>query len=261
MRVEILRTEPCSASAKLMLAAMEQAALEAGDEVTASTHYKGRSELLILFGVGHPANNWARHRQIKKGGRVLMWDLGYFGPRRLEGYLRMSIDRDHPQAFLDRAPSDPSRWDAHGIELREEASPDGPIILVGLGQKSRGYLQAGSWELDALQRIQKQHPGKRVIFRPKGNDSLVLKGVEVDRQESIQDVLRGASLVVARHSNVCVDAAIAGVAFQCEDGAAMWLSSRPFTRDNRRDFLNRLSWWQWKASEASSALQFAKGML
>lgn len=261
MRVEVLKTEPCSASAHAMLAAMEMAARDAGDEVRVSSHYAGGSDFLVLYGVGHPANDWARQKQIKAGGRVLMWDLGYFGPRRLDGWLRMSIDSDHPQAFLDRTPDDSGRWNAHGIQLREDADPDGPIVVIGLGRKSRQYLKARSWEHVAVERIRAQHPGRRIVLRPKGEQFKSIKGVEIDRREAIGDVLRGASLVVARHSNCCVDAAIAGVPFECEDGAAMWLYSRPFTRDNRLDFLQRLAWWQWKTTEAAQALQFAKGML
>lgn len=261
MRIEVLKTEPCSASAHAMLSAMEVAARAAGDEVAASGQYVGGSDLLILYGVGHPANDWARHKQIKSGGRVLMWDLGYFGPRRLDGWLRMSIDSDHPQAFLDRTPADSERWNAHGIQLREDAEPDGPIIVIGLGRKSRQYLKARSWEHVAIERIRSKYPGRRIVLRPKGEQFNPIKGVEVDRRESIGDVLKGASLVVARHSNCCVDAAIAGVPFECEDGAPMWLYSRPFTRDNRLDFLQRLAWWQWKTTEAAQALQFAKGML
>jgi len=260
MRIEVLRTTPCSATATGMLDAMEQAVKDAGDQLTASPNFVGGSELLILFGVGNPANNWARQRQIKNGGHVLMWDLGYFGHRRLDGWLRMSIDHDHPQRFIDRTP-DYGRWDAHGIELREDAYSDGHIVLVGLGVKSRQYLKLRNWEQETLQRLRNEHPGRKIVFRPKGADQTSLRGVEVDRREGIEGVLRGASLVVARHSNVCVDAAIAGVPFQCEDGAAMWLSSRPYTRDNRLDFLRRLAWWQWKPSEAGQALQFAKGML
>lgn len=260
MRIEILKTEPGSSSAKLMLSAMADACAEAGDNVNVTSHFAGGADLLILFGVGHPANNWARHRQIKKGGRVLMWDLGYFGRRKMDGWLRMSIDHDHPQRFLDRTP-DYGRWDTHAIELREDADPQGHIVLVGLGPKSRQYLKLRTWEQETLQHLRNQHPGRRIVFRPKGSSLTTLRGVEIDRQEGIEGVLKGASLVVARHSNVCVDATIAGVPFQCEDGAAMWLSSRPYTRDNRLDFLRRLAWWQWKPSEAGLALHFAKGML
>ena len=77
----------------------------------------------------------------------------------------------------------------------------------------------------------------------------------------IEQVLAGARLVVCRHSNVAVDAVIAGVPFECEDGAAYWLQGKPYTVENRLDLLHRLCWWQWTCYEAPAAWRFIKGML
>jgi hypothetical protein len=66
----------------------------------------------------------------------------------------------------------------------------------------------------------------------------------------------GASMLVCRHSNCAVDAVVAGVPIECEDGAAKWLDGKPYKRRTRKDFLNRLAYWQWKASEAAQAWQF-----
>ena len=76
--------------------------------------------------------------------------------------------------------------------------------------------------------------------------------------QAIADLLRGASLAACRHSNVAVDAVVAGVPFEAVDGAAMWLAGKDYTPANRLDFLRRLAWWQWKASEAHLAWDFAK---
>jgi hypothetical protein len=142
------------------------------------------------------------------------------------------------------------------VTLREDASPDGPIILVGLGTKSRAYLKDFSWEARTLDALEARFPGRTVIHRPKPGHPFDNLRCERDTDTPIAELLVGASLVVCRHSNVAVDAAIAGVPFECVDGAAFWLMGKPFTVDNRLDFLRRLAWWQWRVKEADQAWAF-----
>lgn len=258
MRIQILSCAKESKSAQRMLKALEDAARLVGDQVYRSYQYQPDSGLLILFGVGHPLHDLARRKHIESGGRVLLLDLGYFGDR--HDYVRFSIDRDHPQHLLDHSPDDASRWSAVGIPMREDSKQGGHIVLVGMGKKSREYLGLTGWEHEALMRIRRAHPKSRVIYRPKRYEDPRFV-IPQDHRTPIASLLKGASLVVCRHSNVAVDAVIAGVPFEAEDGAAMWLSGRPFSRDNRREFLERLAWWQWRPSEAGAALKFVKGIL
>lgn len=246
--VELLTGKTPSESAKALLDSIGPAITAAGDKLVCTNEYRGGSDFLVLFGVGAEPHDIARSKQVDAGGHALLWDLGYIGRKKITGYLRISIDTDHPQQWLDRTPSDPSRWKKHGIQLREDADPTGPILLIGMGRKSILQLNAQDWERAKLQEIKRRFPGRLVIRRPKSRDE----------KTPIEQLLRGASLVVCRHSNVAVDAAIAGVPFEAEDGAAIWLLKREFTRENRLDFLQRLSWWQWKCSEAAQAWAFAK---
>jgi hypothetical protein len=239
---------------------MARAVREAGDTLKETTSYRGDSEWLVLFGVGARVNDAARRAQVRRGQKVLMWDLGYFGRAKGVGYVRASINHDHPQALLDQAPDSIDRWGTHGIALREDATENGPIILVGLGSKSRSYLKVGEWEERTLKSLYERFPGRKVIHRPKPKHPYTKLSCERDEATPIADLLKGASLVVCRHSNVAVDATIAGVPFECEDGAAMWLKGKPYDRDNRLDFLRRLAWFQWKSTEAVQAWQFFKGI-
>jgi hypothetical protein len=101
----------------------------------------------------------------------------------------------------------------------------------------------------------------RCTGRSRGRTSWRCWCCSIDTDTPIAQLLRGASLVVARHSNVCLDAVQAGVPFEAEDGAAVWLQRREFTPANRLEFLQRLAWWQWRAAEAPRAWQFLKGMV
>lgn len=244
-----------------MLEAIEAAARAAGHDVEITESYGGRCDWLVMFGVGADAHAAARAAHVPRGSSIL-FDLGYFGPRKgPDGFLRISIDRDHPQHLLDGAPDDGgARWAEHGIVLRDDFDASGPIILVGLGPKSRIYLGAEDWELNKLDELERRFPGRRIIHRPKPGQPFERLRCERDDVTPIRNLLCGASLVVARHSNIACEAAVQGIPFEVEDGAAAWLAGREYNLANRREFLHRLAWFQWRAAEAATAWQFLKGL-
>lgn len=256
LSVEVLIPIKSSDKALAMLHAITAAARQA-DDVKVTQIYQGGSDWLVLYGVGAPDRDEARKRQIKNGGRTMLWDLGYFDRQR---YLRCSVDHDHPQDWLPRTAPDPQRWNALGIRLREDYDPDGHIVLVGLGKKSRAYLREADWERFRLNDLRKRFPGRQIIYRPKPKSPAMKLDCRMDADSPIEVLLRGASLISCRHSNVACDAAVAGVPFECDDGAAMWLKGRPFTQENRLEFLRRLAWWQWRSNEAVEAWAFIKGV-
>lgn len=244
-----------------MLSAMVRAISQAGHKTTETGIYAGDSDILVLFGVGAPSHAVARQAHVSSGRRAVLFDLGYFSRKKVTGYVRMSIDFDHPQYWLGCTKPDPSRFDVHGIELRADSNPAGPIVLVGLGKKARSYLGERDWEVKEYRRLKQANPGRRIVLRPKPGHPKPNLPCEFDDRPSIEEVLKGASLVVAKHSNVCVDAVIAGVPYQATDGAAIWLQGKPFTAENRLDFLHRLAWWQWMPTEAAEAWQFARNII
>jgi len=221
--------------------------------------YRGDHEWLWLYGVGALEMDFARKKHVKSGRHVWLWDLGYFDRK---NHMRCSVDHDHPQHWLAQAALDGTRWAALKLPLREDYQRDGPIILIGLGMKSRLYLHEHEWERLRYLTLRKRFPHHEIIYRPKpGSGPPVELGCRVDEHSPIERLLKGASLVVCRHSNVACDAAVAGVPFECEDGAAVWLQSRPYTVDNRLEFLQRLAWWQWKNSELEQAWDFVSHLV
>lgn len=235
-----------SRHAAAILGAMQKAA---GGVQTRT--YAGRHRWLMLWGAGHPAHAEAAERHIASGGPVVQWDLGYTA-----GHYRMAVNGWHPSvAQIEATPPDQKRWESLRIPIWDSGNPSGPIVLVGLGPKSKRFLGDHDWERRKLAELRKRFPGRQIVFRPKPGRPFpdlklpILGG-------PIQDAIKGASLVVCRHSNVAVDAAIAGVPFECEDGAAMWLTD--FSR--REEFLHRLAWWQWRPDEAEQAWAFIRTM-
>lgn len=201
-------------------------------------------DLLMMWGVGRPGHSAHRDRAIHQGRRVVMWDLGY-----RKGYYRLSIDHDHPWRLFDRTPETGRSFPA---ELRDDAG-DGPILLIGMGRKSKSYLNSYNWELLKIGELKRRFPGVPIVVRPKPRAG--------DGATRIEDALKGCRLVVCRHSNVAVDACIAGIPFECEDGAAYWLMDKPYTPENRQRFLNRLAWFQWKPDEAAKCWEFIRNLI
>lgn len=232
-----------------MLRALIDAA-PAGSAVTKS--YAGRHNLLVLYGVGLQYRFDAMQAHRARGGHVAMWDLGYFDR---DEAMRVSIDALHPTAEqLMLSPPGNSR---RAFALRQDADPGGPVLLVGLGNKSAHMYRLApmEWEHKAMKRIAARYPGRKVLWRPKGRRMYVLPNTALCHGQPIEEALRGCSIVVCRHSNVAVDACIAGVPVDCQDGAALALyGDNPApTLLQRAEFLQRLTWWNWRPSEAPEA--------
>lgn len=222
--------------------------------------YRGDCEILMTYGLGHPTRRPWQAKHVARGGRLIGWDLGYWAREDVDGSfsMRVTIDHDHPHRLI--RPEPPERWDAAGIQLREDYSKRGPIILVGLGQKANqaAGVSAMTWEKRMAREIQEKLPGRRVLLKTKRPRDGGVSGL-VNVHGPIEQILKGASLVVCKHSNVAVDACIAGIPVVCQDGAAFSLyrgtlaSPETVTADQRLAFLRSLAWWQWKPLEANQA--------
>lgn len=229
---------------------MLKAMLATAPKGTVATRaYTGRHKLLMMYGAGLPQRHAALEAHKAAGGTAVVWDLGYWDR---EDAMRLSIGSLHPTAEQLALAPEGSRRDH---TLREDADPSGPILLIGLGVKSgRLYgLQTMQWELAQMPRLKAM--GREILWRPKGKQTSILPGATLRHGMPIEEALKGCSLVVCRHSNVAVDACIAGVPVECEDGAAWTLyrhGSNP-NREKRAEFLRRLGWWNWRPTEAAQA--------
>lgn len=258
----MLLADDLCARGRKMMEAMIAAAPAAGVNVVVSKTWRRAAPVLMSYGLGHPVRRDWTQKHVAKGGRLIGWDLGYWNrDEPLQFNMRLTIDDDHPQRWI--APASPERFDAAGIELREDANPDGPIVLCGLGKKQRnakGY-RGQEWELRTLHKLRKRFPMRQIVYRPKRAESPLMRCPTAGG--SIETVLRGASLLVCSHSNVAVDACIAGVPVECDDGAAfaLYRDNPAPTREQRLEFLRSLAWWQYAPPEAELAWQFIKARM
>lgn len=255
--VEIILSPDMVRRGQKILSALICAASSAGVRAIVNDSYRKAAPVLMTYGIGHrERRQWvAKHREA--GGRVIAWDLGYWDRDVPVAFnMRCTIDDDHPWRLI--RPEDPGRFDVQGIRLRDDHDPAGPIVLCGLGPKQRAYkgIPGQTWEIEKLADLRARFPGRTILYRPK-RDEPTLPGCPL-AVGPIDQVIRGASLVVCAHSNVAVDACIAGVPVECEDGAAfaLYRNNLAPSEDERIGFLRSLAWWQWKPHEARHAWKY-----
>ena len=239
-----------------MLNAMD----DAGKDCKISTHYTASTPWLMTYGLGHLQRKQWTDAHLRNGGKLIGWDLGYWDR---QNTMRLTIGADHPWKLIKDMPAE--RFESSGLKLTNTYDPDGHILLIGMGIKSRaqfGYKDQ-QWELETLTKIQKAYPGRKILYKPKKPERFIIKQFDGD----IKDALKNCSLVVCRHSNVAIDSCLHGVPVSCVDGAGRWLYSddieHPVSPDvqQRLKFLQNLAWWQYKPSEAKLAWKFIRGVL
>lgn len=261
MDCEVLICSGTASRGSIMLAAMVAAAHQAGMNCLVDDQYRARSKWLMTYGLGHTERRKWVDAHLQNGGRLIGWDLGYWDRSQS---MRLTIDADHPQRLLHDFGKE--RFERSALQLRNDYDAFGPIVLVGLGRKQRAALHDSTmrWESNKLKQIRAAYPDKQILYRPKRTENL--RGVK-SVSGSIEQVLKGASLIVCRHSNVAVDACFAGIPVVCEDGIAAALYENdllhPVNPDIRArlQFLQNVAWWQWKPSEAVEAWNFIISIL
>ena len=249
---EILADDAMGNKGRNFIRAMSDAAPQGSETVKS---YSGKRRFLMVYGPGSPGRLPIIKNHIQAGGRVAMWDLGYWDRK---GGMRLAIDTLHPTPEqIAMSPTEGRR----GFSLRTDANPLGPILLIGVGPKSvyaYGLGRAQAWEMSKIADLRRRFPGREILWRPKGRYAIPLDRLRMVHGMPIEDAMAGCSLVVCRHSNVAVDACVAGIPVECDGGAALALyagNPNP-TPEQRLDFLNRLTWWEWSRPEAAQAWQW-----
>jgi hypothetical protein len=261
VRVEVLVPSWLSnnTNAARLARVSQQGLAAAGHDVTVLVEPSSNAERIVLWGLGHPRAQELLREARGRGVTVIGWDLGVW---KRASHFRVSINDAHPRQYVMAKARPLDRLHADGLVLRQDADPGGPVYLIGIGWKSADTYgeQPGAWEDRTLERIRAAWPGQRVIFRPKrGGGSHAPHGIPIAAPTvSIEQLLRGAAAVYCRHSNVAVDAIVAGVPAIAEDGAAAAvcpnepaLGRLPVTLplEVRTAFLGNLAWFQWSEAE------------
>lgn len=252
-----------------MMDALLGSARQAGVDAERTDHYRGARPVLVTYGLGCPVRFEAFKRHRAKGGRTIVADVGYWfrkSSRKALSLQRFAVDSMHADNLVYAAQPRPDRLRQYGLAARDTYNPDGPVILVGMGKKGclNAGVKLGEWEAKALAVARERWPQRRIHYRPKVRREgyPALPGADATTADGpILDVLNGASLVLCQHSNVGVDAIVAGIPVLAEAGAACALHGygldqepRVVPIEERQRFLEHLAAWQWTPNEASQGL-------
>lgn len=219
-------------------------------------HYKPCKVLLLYGWGGHEQQRALRFHQ----GNYVCFDLGYW---QRDGFFdrkwRVSVNGWHCPRLISSGKLPPKIRFMHSriTPAKKGGRESGYILLIGNSRKSSKVISP-NWTRDKSLEIRAKYPGIKIAYKLK-RPGEIEQGVSYDYlfDGEIKDAIDGARLVVCRHSNVAVDAAIHGVPCVCDYGAGSVIYKSDLGRafeqqpsyKERMHFLRRLSWWQWSIRE------------
>lgn len=210
-------------------------------------------------------------RDYAARGWAVYCDLGYWGRRqggRWTGYHKVVVNGRHPTHYFRKPQHDRRRISAFSGLLAQpwvdHGEREAHILLAGMGDK--GALAEGfdpeQWEREAICHI-RQMTDRPILYRPKPSwkQAKPIPGTLFSdpQKRVVEDELTNCWAVVTHHSNVAVDALVAGIPAFCWGGAAAPLScqdlariERPLFPEGRDAWMADLAYCQWSVAELES---------
>lgn len=198
---------------------------------------------------------WARKDVLRRYRQFVYFDIGYW---ERDSYYRFGVNRWSSHGIVGGGGS-PERLNSLGIKILPWRTTGDEIIVAGQSAKAateHGF-RYGEWERLMVERL--AGCGKRIVYRPKPNDlrAQPIAGTVFDRRP-LGEALASAWAVATHHSNVAIDALVAGVPVYCELGAGAAFSvpfealADPPLRPGREQFLADTAYLQWTLDEMRS---------
>lgn len=200
---------------------------------------------------------------------VVYLDLGYWQRRirsRYDGYYKFVINGRHPTGYFQNVKHSASRFNQLNVKIEDWRKGAENIIIAGLSEKAARAegLDHQAWERQAYATL-KRHTDRPIIYRPKPNccRSRPIKGAGFDKKSTPQQLFANAHAVVARHSNMAVEALCAGVPVFVEAGVALPMAKTNLVRiesplypKERLQWASDIAWTQFRLDEMKSGLPF-----
>ncbi len=207
---------------------------------------------------------------IACGKKVVFVDLGYWHRQlggRWMGFHKIAVNARHPDAYLMSNKQPQTRFNRFNIKILPWQQRGKAIIVAGMSAKSaESYaLKPEEWERWAVAELQK-HTKRQIIYRPKPSwkEARPIKGAAFQHiVRPIGQALLDCHAVVTHHSNVAVDAVLAGVPAFCWRGGAESMSlqdlsliERPYYPKHRGQWASNLAFCQWDVKEMMNGNMF-----
>lgn len=220
------------------------------------------ADVAVFYGLeGRMPRIFADYR---KRGRAVYVDLGYWGRReggRWTGYHKIAVNARHPTAYYRTPQHDSSRFARFGLPLRAWTGRGSHILLAGMGDKgarAEGY-EPEAWERWVLSEL-RRYTDRPIVYRPKPSWKAArpIEGTRFSsKAREVEQELAGAWAVVTHHSNVAIEAQLAGVPTFCWYGVAAEQSLQDLSMiesprrpdDSRAAWCADIAWCQWSVEE------------
>ena len=233
-------------------------------------------DVAVFYGL--EGNTPAIFEKYRTEAHAIYVDLGYWGRReggRWTGFHKVVVDSRHPNAYYRRHPHptdrlemfhvEPEPW--HGKLLREKVAPKPHILLAGMsdkGARAEGY-EPEEWERKTRDALL-QHTDREIRYRPKPSwkDARPIGGMTYsgrDRTAALE--FENCWAVVTRHSNIAMEAVLAGVPAFCTHGVGADMACPDLSQietplmpkaSDRRRWAADIAYCQWSIAEMREGL-------
>ena len=255
---------PTNRRSRLISEVMAQSAGRMGvkADVIPSIRYSGKitHDNAIFYGLSEGLRRV--FDDYRKEARAVYVDLGYWGRRKMsryDGYHKLAVNSRHATAYFQNKRHDEHRFKRFGIGVLPWRKGGRHILVAGMSAKAAYAegLKPEQWERDTIFRLRKL-TDRPIIYRPKPNwmAASLIAGSAMQRDVPLPVALKNCHAVVTHHSNVAIDAILAGVPAISEGGLASIMGStsieeieNPLMPNGRAQWAADIAWTQWSVEE------------
>lgn len=199
------------------------------------------------------------------GLKAVYIDLGFWGRRKRtkhDGYHKIVVNSRHPTEYFQNVKHSHGRFKHFGIDIKPWQQGGNKILLAGMSEKAakaEGF-RPEQWEKAAVDVVFRS-TNKTIHYRPKPNWSRAtrIRGTVHQGDLPLQAAFKDCHAVMTHHSNIAVDAILAGIPTFCESGVASVMSlqdlskiDEPWYPEEREQWAADIAWTQFSVEEMAT---------
>lgn len=260
---------PASHRSKMIAKVMQQGIIRSGDKarLVNSNTFDGKvtADAAVFYGLSDKLDQV--FKVYREQSTAVYIDLGYWQRRinnKYDGYHKVSVNNRHPTAYFQNRQHDAERFKRLDIEIQPWKEGGSSVLLAGMSSKAcwAEGLANEQWERNAAKMIRVGTP-MPIYYRPKPTwtGARIINGTHFQRNIDLAQAFSDCHAVVTHHSNVAVDAILAGVPVFCVEGVATPMActdlrkiATPLRPDGREQWAADIAWTQFTPNEMANGL-------